>query len=154
SWAVSRLYARVWVRRSEICREVPGRAHARGGPGGPAGPSVVSGRFAYGRTLRGALMPCNGWQHSPDCDCGWGGIWHGNVPSPTGGIGDDSFHVVVRGGEAIWRVSAPAAVHAGGHRASSGFVIGRRQFRACCPDNPKDSFLRASTRSRQPAAHR
>jgi hypothetical protein len=24
-------------------------------------------------------MPCNGWNHSSTCECGWGGVWHGNV---------------------------------------------------------------------------
>jgi hypothetical protein len=24
-------------------------------------------------------MPCNGWNHSATCECGWGGVWHGNV---------------------------------------------------------------------------
>jgi hypothetical protein len=26
-------------------------------------------------------MPCNGWNHSASCDCGWGGRWYGNLPS-------------------------------------------------------------------------
>lgn len=26
-------------------------------------------------------MPCNGHNHSPTCDCGWGGVWHGNIPT-------------------------------------------------------------------------
>jgi hypothetical protein len=30
-------------------------------------------------------MSCNGWNHSPSCDCGWGGVWHGNVPYGGGG---------------------------------------------------------------------
>jgi hypothetical protein len=25
-------------------------------------------------------MPCNGYQHSATCDCGWGGVWYGNAP--------------------------------------------------------------------------
>jgi hypothetical protein len=25
-------------------------------------------------------MPCNGWNHSASCECGWGGMWHGNTP--------------------------------------------------------------------------
>jgi hypothetical protein len=25
-------------------------------------------------------MPCNGKGHSATCDCGWGGVWYGNVP--------------------------------------------------------------------------
>ncbi|GGE60457.1 uncharacterized protein (DUF2384 family) [Paenalcaligenes hominis] len=24
-------------------------------------------------------MGCNAWNHSPDCDCGWGGVWHGST---------------------------------------------------------------------------
>lgn len=24
-------------------------------------------------------MPCNAWNHSSTCNCGWGGAWHGNV---------------------------------------------------------------------------
>jgi hypothetical protein len=26
-------------------------------------------------------MPCNGFNHSPTCDCGWGGVWYGNAPT-------------------------------------------------------------------------
>jgi len=26
------------------------------------------------------LMPCNGFNHSPTCECGWGGVWYGNAP--------------------------------------------------------------------------
>src|SRR5438552_1788079 len=29
-------------------------------------------------------MPCNGWNHSTTCDCGWGGMWHGNIPAGGG----------------------------------------------------------------------
>lgn len=25
-------------------------------------------------------MPCNGYNHPADCECGWGGVWHGNQP--------------------------------------------------------------------------
>jgi len=25
-------------------------------------------------------MPCNGNNHSPTCECGWGGVWYGNAP--------------------------------------------------------------------------
>lgn len=32
-------------------------------------------------------MPCNGYNHAPDCTCGWGGTWHGNLPSGGGGWG-------------------------------------------------------------------
>lgn len=24
-------------------------------------------------------MGCNAWNHSADCNCGWGGVWHGNT---------------------------------------------------------------------------
>jgi hypothetical protein len=24
-------------------------------------------------------MPCNAHNHPPTCECGWGGVWHGNV---------------------------------------------------------------------------
>lgn len=30
-------------------------------------------------------MPCNGYNHPPGCKCGWGGVWHGNVPYGGGG---------------------------------------------------------------------
>lgn len=31
-------------------------------------------------------MACNGWNHGPNCDCGWGGQWHGNIPYGGGGV--------------------------------------------------------------------
>jgi hypothetical protein len=30
-------------------------------------------------------MPCNAHNHPASCDCGWGGVWHGNVPYGGGG---------------------------------------------------------------------
>ncbi len=30
-------------------------------------------------------MPCNGKDHSPSCECGWGGVWYGNIPHGGGG---------------------------------------------------------------------
>ncbi len=29
-------------------------------------------------------MSCNGWNHGPNCNCGWGGQWHGNIPAGGG----------------------------------------------------------------------
>jgi hypothetical protein len=26
-------------------------------------------------------MPCNGFNHPATCECGWGGVWHGNLPT-------------------------------------------------------------------------
>jgi hypothetical protein len=26
-------------------------------------------------------MPCNAFNHPPSCECGWGGVWHGNLPT-------------------------------------------------------------------------
>lgn len=36
-------------------------------------------------------MPCNAWNHPADCNCGWGGMWHGNVPSgdARGSVGEN-----------------------------------------------------------------
>jgi hypothetical protein len=30
-------------------------------------------------------MPCNGKDHSASCECGWGGVWYGNIPPGGGG---------------------------------------------------------------------
>ena len=39
-----------------------------------------SAAYLLPRQSQEALMPCNGWRHPATCECGWGGMWHGNVP--------------------------------------------------------------------------
>jgi hypothetical protein len=42
---------------------------------------------------------CNAYNHSPDCDCGFGGVWYGNLPGhssgrPPGLIADQNWHEI------------------------------------------------------------
>jgi hypothetical protein len=34
-------------------------------------------------------MPCNGHNHPPSCNCGWGGMWHGKMPTGVSRVWSD-----------------------------------------------------------------
>lgn len=46
-------------------------------------------------------MGCNAWNHPANCNCGWGGVWHGNVPPKAGNsqVAVSNLHYILRGGE-------------------------------------------------------
>lgn len=57
-------------------------------------------------------MSCNGWNHSASCDCGWGGMWHGNVPP-----GGEAFYCSDDDPSAVAAVSIHKSLKAGQPRS-------------------------------------
>ena len=71
-------------------------------------------------------MPCNGWNHSATCECGWGGVWHGNTP--TGRAFNDGNTKLDESGSPV---EASSFIQLGTRRKPASFTIPNARCPVC-----------------------